>query len=549
MFHIFSSSNSLNETASDQKQKMTVIKPKTSSLVNLNHNNDKLKLTKSSIKQVSILQHNTGANVNDKKLVNRSESSLAHPSTSTGSSTAIAAVEKCVKSNEIKFNEAPTTSSPSTTTTATTTGFNTLKTDLPGRVSFSKNDVYEIDYSDIDNDTDTSRSLDLNESFRKKNVHFEDEYFNKFENANNNNSNAIDAERIYNSITANEMTDSDTKSYSTFKGGNLRCKTDLPVLPEVSENGSTTVSANDSPEKIIEEYKREIENINRQHELETFKWNGCKKELTDKLAEYESHPIDENKKHSDEMNEWNSGSGDSWSSPNHGLPSNLKTKSITTISNTSDDSPTRDSTSTVINNYLKITNQKSSNPIKPSSATIKLKTTKKLTPTTTTAAAAASSVKSRKIKSAQVNCTTTATATTADTKHRMIKAKSVGQLQRLTDIKLNEFQIDKVESWMSTHEDAFSDAGLNSYRKSGKFGSSSNLEYKKAWRETPTSKTDDEGNYSLDDQIDNTSMDGSGCGEIELVLNKLEGRRMKICFGKECLLRRVKRKWNLIFFY
>lgn len=510
---------------SDVKQKTTVIKAKTSSPVN---SNNKLKLAKSSGKQVSILQTDGGKE-------KRHEAGI----TSLPSSS----VEN--RPNEMKSAYAPPPASP------TSSSFNMLKADLPGRVSFSKNDVYEIDYSDIENDTDTSRSVDLNEPFRKKNVHFEDEYFDDDD----------DDDDEYDDGRMNEAAASiqtDVKKHSTFSQtlmhrnpnmakeihdpSNLRCKPDmrLDVLPEEKENGST-IQPNDSSEKIIEEYKREIESINRQHELER-RWNESKinGDVTTTYSDYiNGSPQRSDRKENEKIskNEWHSGS-DSWSSPNHESTANLVSKTKvttttattnTTASNTSDESPTRDSASTVINNYLKITNQKSScNGTKPSSATIKLKTTKKLANTS-----------NRKIKSAQATGTSTGTGidTKSTTTNRLTKAKSVGHLQRVTDIKLNEFQIDKVESWMSTHEDTFSDTGLNSYRKYGKFGSSSNLDYKKTWRETPTSKTDDEGNYSLDDQVDNTSMDGSIGGGIELVLKKLEGRRMQISFGR--LFRRL----------
>lgn len=534
------------KTKPDQKQKTTVIKPKTSSPVN---SNNKLKLAKSSGKQVSIVQSDAGK---DKKQMDTTTSSTLN--TIQGKSKSIYV--------------SPPIASPTATATPTTGGFNTLKTDLPGRVSFSKNDVYEIDYSDIDNDTDTSRSLDLNEPFRKKNVHFEDEYFSKYDDGRPD-ENAMDVRKhTFNQAPMHRLSNTkehhesdnlltDDKEFSTLKSNSLRCKADmrLDVLPEDNENGGNGADSKDRSEKIIEEYKREIESINRQHELER-RWNECKINgdinTNSTTATYSNYFNNVNSSKRTETNEsdkmakdeWHSGGSDSWSSPNHDSTSNLIGKvkvtsannattaaANTTASNTSDESPTRDSASTVINNYLKITNQKSSITSKPGSATIKLRTTKKI-----------ASNPSRKIKSAQTTSSTNMAAatngganTSVDIKpttssSRLTKAKSVGHLQRITDIKLSEFQIDKVESWMSTHEDTFSDTGLNSYRKYGKFGSSSNLDYKKTWRETPT-KTDDEGNYSLDDQIDNTSMDGSIGGGIELVLKKLEGRRMQISFG------------------
>lgn len=413
-------------------------------------------------------------------------------------------------------------------------GFNALKTDLPGRVSFSKSDVYEIDYSDIDNDTDTSRSYDFIESFRKKNVHFEDEYTatkygsdkiaNQLSEMGTDRPKSIQQQSLYEN---NEDT-LDTKQHlSSNMRSKMELSTRLDVLPEDNENGMATTD-NDRSEKIIEDYKREIESINRQHNIQ-LKWNEASASHTDYLpksvdnkqtsTKHLAHAIN-----SDEPND-RSGSGDSWTSRNTDQDKKPFHSSKTNVNcNTSDESATRDSASTVINNYLKITNQKANNASKPSSATIKLKTTKKLH---------VNGGSSGRIKSSQsTNQATRSNGSIA----RIIKAKSANNLNRTADIKLDEFQIDKVESWMSTHKDTFSDAGLNSYRKNGRFGSTSLLDYKKAWRETPLSKTDDEGNYSLDDQIDNTSIDGSTSGEIELVLKKLQGRCMKISFGELCFI-------------
>lgn len=445
-------------------------------------------------------------------------------------------------------------------------GFNTLKTDLPGRVSFSKNDVYEIDYSDIDNDTDTSRSYDFMESFRKKNVHFEDEYtkrskygveriggkisdsenrarpsqplgelFADITGASSKQSTAatsIPTTSSLSTATTITTTTGDDKHLPSMEtmSSNTRTKLELAsrldVLPEGNENGQTVPDNNDSSEKIIEDYKRQIENINRQHEME-MKWNETGASLSDYLPKSGDNKA-QIKMLSDANNLLDdpieySGSGDSWSTPSNGhdnKPTHSTTKA-NNISNTSDDSATKDSTSTVINNYLKITNQKTNGSNKPGSAIIKLRTTKKL-------AANNGGGGGARVRSGQ---SANQASKNLPGSTRLTKAKSATHLHRIADIKLDEFQIDKVESWMSIHNDTFSDAGLNSYRKQGKFGSTSNLDYKKTWRETPLSKTDDEGNYSLDDPVDNTSIDGSSSGEIELVLKKLEGRRMKISFG------------------
>lgn len=325
----------------DQKQKATtVIKAKTSSPVNSNN-----KLAKSNGKQVSILQSDAANNTGkDKKPSNSMEAAALSNSTSKS------------------IYGAPPAS-------PTSGAFGVLKTDLPGRVSFSKNDVYEIDYSDIDNDTDTSRSFDLNETFRKKNVHFEDEYFNKFDDdagtmamGDAKKFHQMPAHRhenrtnISKEISEPNNSLTDEKDYYPLKCNSLRCKADmrldvLDVLPEDNENGSTVIS-NDSSEKIIEEYKREIESINRQHELER-RWNeskingdaGAYSEYLGNMGSPQRNDAKDGEKLTTK-DEWQSGS-DSWSSPNHDTNTNSinKTKA-TTASNTSDESPTRDSAST-----------------------------------------------------------------------------------------------------------------------------------------------------------------------------------------------------------
>lgn len=405
--------------------------------------------------------------------------------------------------------------------------FNVLKADLPGIVSFSKNDVYEIDYSDYE--TDTSRSLEPGELYRKKNVRFEDESFQmsgtngspvEDDNEKNNNSSGSSSRGTSDdgrtSSEATKMVPTSTKEESKYccplKCNHLECSNGKAA-------SASTVSADiDSSERIIEEYKREIEHINRRHELE-LKWSGNQPMAHPEYSNVtnENGISSSNAEASNEFTEkeatdyWDSPDADNSPVAHHSKP---------TTSNASDDSPTRDSTSTVINNYLKT---KANVPPKATSTTsIKVRTS--------SATKKPPNGNGRKIKSAQ-----SGVADKPGQNSKLTKARSISCLQHSANdaAKLNEFHIDKVESWMSTHhEDTFSDTALSTSRKSKFGGSSTNLEYKKAWRETPTSnKTDDEGNFSLDDQLDTNSVDDSSYGEIELVLKKMEGRRMKISFG------------------
>lgn len=491
-------------------------------------------------------------------------------SSSTSSSSTAAPLPSVTKTagNLNKFNDkngskrnfsVPTSSTTTKQSDESSITSSVTKADLPGRVSFSKNAVYEIDYSDFENEMDTIRSPEYNENFRKKNVRFEDDFFNKINDStekkltediddvdgivdNDDDVNIWNVKNIHdenNSIDVKNCIDNDNKYCCSLKCNTLKC----------SNKKSNEINGNDridESERIIEEYKREIRNINRRHELE-LKWSGNKLNATstplvDYLNSNNSHEnVNSDSKNnenltnesnqiiSNEMNELNDNTKDIqkdyWKSPEAGNSPILKTKQES--SNASDDSLARDSTSTVINNYMKTRTVSSpSMATTPASPPIisKVKDNSKIL----------NDIKKpqplniRKIKSQIVNKERVRSAVIGS---KMSKAKSIASIQNRSDSKLNEFHIDKVESWMSAHEDAFSDAGLGTFRK-GKFGSTSNIEYKKSWRETPTSKTDDEGNYSLDDQIDAHSMDGSSFGEIEHVLKKLEGRCMKISFGE-----------------
>lgn len=438
--------------------------------------------------------------------------------------------------------------------------FNVLKADLPGRVSFSKNDVYEIDYSDYENDTDTSRSLEAGEVYRKKNVRFEDEYCqitrasaveenDKITASPKSSSGSSSDDDRTTEISFGEprmvatSTNEEYEYCCPLKCNDFEClngSTAYAPSQPTAMIPTTTAIANpklsiDKSEQIIEEYKREIENINRRHELE-LKWSGNTPKADTEYSHVDGDGAatiianDENdimiqSSPANETNEFidmEKKDGECSSEATNATVANSKRSA--SMSNASDDSPTRDSTSTVINNYLKTKKNAINAPAKAKSMTqIKMQTTsaaKKSLPLQ-------SNGSGRKIKSAQMGA-----ASKPGESLKLTKARSISCLQNDVS-KFNEYQIDKVESWMSTHhEDTFSDTALSTSRKSKFGGSNTNLEYKKAWRETPTSnKTDDEGNYSLDDQLDTNSVDDSSYGEIELVLKKMEGRRMKISFG------------------
>lgn len=470
-----------------------------------------------------------------------------------------------------KDKDTPHQTNAETTSSDSKVTFNMLKADLPGRVSFSKNDVFEIDYSDYENDTDTSRSLEPGEVCRKKNVHFEDEFFqvtgtvasviegkekiNVSSPSSSGGSSDDDRTTEIDSGPAKMVAINDEYKYCcSLKCNDRNCLNESAAYVSVQQPATTkmpllnaahadTNGGIDNSEKIIEEYKREIENINRRHELE-LKWSGNRplphadypngsNEAPQIIANDENNIVivSSNAEPTNEFSEKEQLASDYWSSPDTANSPVANSKRTVSTSNASEDSPTRDSTSTVINNYLKTKNSANNAPPKATSTTSIILRTTSATKKTPPSQSSNGIGNGRKIKSAQCG------AVSKSGQHsKLSKARSISCLQKnANDVtKLNEFHIDKVESWMSTHhEDTFSDTALSTSRKNKFGGSSTNLEYKKAWRETPTSnKTDDEGNFSLDDQLDSNSVDDSSCGEIELVLKKMEGRRMKISFGK-----------------
>lgn len=425
--------------------------------------------------------------------------------------------------------------------------FATLKADLPGRVSFSKNDVYEIDYSDCENDTDTSRSLEPGEVYRKKNVRFEDEFFQV---ASIGASPANESDRIISSSKSNSSNSSDEEGtievncdetekinyFCNLKCNDSKCSHETAsyvpsqpstIISRTKNNAATTVTIDcsdnriDDSDKIIEGFKREMDSIDRRHKLEMKDENDIMHSSSEPRNEIDS------KEQTDSVY-WNSSD----------TTNAVTSKQSACFSNASDDSPTRESISTVINNYKKAKNDISSAQLK-ASATPPVK--QRATSASKKIPAFLSNGNGRKIKSAQ-----TGPSYKSDSSSNLTKARSISCLQNSANdsTKLNEFHIDKVESWMSTHnEDTFSDTAPSTSRKNKFKGNTLNLEYKKAWRETPTSnKTDDEGNFSLDDQLDTHSVEDSSFGEIELVLKKMEGRRMKISFGEYIFSIRIRPK-------
>jgi len=164
----------------------------------------------------------------------------------------------------------------------------------------------------------------------------------------------------------------------------------------------------------------------------------------------------------------------------------LNLKPLNKNSNNGTEHSTKPTSNEVINNYLKATNQ---NDNYTQNSTKQNNLSKTLKPTKVT----------KKLKPS------------APDKVKIVKSK-------LTDHH-DEFQMEKVESWMSIHEKRFSDSKCDIIGENGA--------YNNEWRETPNSKTDDEGNFSFEDPIDDASNEESNYDEIVSVIKEIDEEKIK----------------------
>lgn len=410
---------------------------------------------------------------------------------------------------------------------------NNLKPDLPGRVSFSKNDVF--DYSDCEHSNEhTSANTDtLDDEARLKIIY-------QFHNGNKDshkNSQADTAETNGNDSSENQI---GTSAFCcSMKCNSSGCALTMSMSSEenirdLSKTEPESYNArkfqsNDESDKIIEDYKREIEQLNRQHHKD---YNQASLDKTgDSTAFNPEHMkyFDNNTEHNKSQSRGNSAKTDNSGSNASTAPlllvpicedsqkveesrneiSSKETNGIKSWNNNdlsykspSDDKQLnkpmqynqkpqipehqqvrRDSATVVIQNYLKATNQDKTTTVKLSS---------KCNLTKPSASKKLSNETNRPRSSDK-----TPTPKPTSTKGR-IPSKSASNIRE--DNRLNEFHMEKVESWMSIHE----------FDKSDKDSRTSpenihNEPYNQTWRETPSSKTDDEGNYSFEDQLDGES--------------------------------------------
>uniref|UniRef100_A0A1B0D722 Centrosomal protein of 131 kDa n=1 Tax=Phlebotomus papatasi TaxID=29031 RepID=A0A1B0D722_PHLPP len=327
--------------------------------------------------------------------------------------------------------------------------------DLPGRVSFSTADIHEEDVSEAE-ESETAREA---KKVTKKVVHFNDE----------------------------ALTEKSSE--------------------EASESGKMDVES--SSDQIIEDYRKEIESINRRHEVErklaergTSVANFFDKEY---LLEKETPPEGLEATPRDLMGATSVMDKyfEVMSTPTPELPGSLQGLKITetaTWDNFADFPPKlRDKSGEIISNYLRVSSSDQSDvppaPRRPASSTRKGKNARD----------------SRKSKSALT--TKPPPKVKAPDKAPLKRSKSIPILRNGENAPLDEFHIDKVESWMSIHED--------SYAKKASF-----VEYNREWRDTPSSKTDDEGNFSLEEHGDSFSTE-STYDEIQSIIKEIDADKRK----------------------
>lgn len=110
---------------------------------------------------------------------------------------------------------------------------------------------------------------------------------------------------------------------------------------------------------------------------------------------------------------------------------------------------------------------------------------------------------------------------------KLRRAKSVCSLKE----DLQDYEIDVVDSWMSIN----SGGGRANEHKMDRMRTlmlmkrpqSSHVSYNKEWRDTPTSRTDDEGNFSLEEANDCISNESTTYEELVSIIKEIEADKIK----------------------
>lgn len=356
-----------------------------------------------------------------------------------------------------------------------------IKPDLPGRVSFSKADVYEMDYSDYENEANDQDKEQIND-YSNGNIK-------KYCCELKCNSATCTTERkssVSNSSASGTYTvDSYTENMEKYPTKMNENKKKVYVAQHYQADDD-----DDESDKIIENYKREIETINQQHTNDGNYFNS-KNSSPQRSCPDESSSS--SKTSNDQITEI------SWNQNN--LNNNKPEISSNSTKTQNQKINGKDKSSAVINNYLKATNQENCASSSKKKNNL-VKTVKRPKETNKSKLQLENNTKSRTLSG------------------KKIQSKSSTSRGGCDDSSLEEFHLDKVESWMSIHEFGKEE------REKKNAGSADNIsdasEYNSNWRETPNSKTDDEGNFSYEDQIDSISNAESTYDEIVSVIKEIE---------------------------
>lgn len=365
------------------------------------------------------------------------------------------------------------------------------KPDLPGRVSFSSNDVFEVDYSDF---SDDSRFELTEKTQSKKFVHFREE------------------------------TPTERKSPSDM---NFSQKSD-------------------SSDQIIEEYKKEIENLNRLHVEEIAKLSSEQNDVlffnNNNLMLPVADSMDSTKKsivesYLETIKETENGDIPEQIeiepfTEDEELPAeleidlsrdsrqmSLQMTSTTTWDNAQKEDVLKDLSSSSDEKIETIPEppEKKEPVIKqPPKRPVQPKISQPMTKNIL-----------RKPKTPQhprLNVGKAPTLQQPDP--RLRKSKSVSNLKE--EEHLRDFQMDKVDSWMSIHSKEKEMDSMRSLMLMKRPQSShTHLGYNKDWRDTPSSKTDDEGNFSLEEANDCYSNESTTYDELVSIIKEIEADKKK----------------------
>lgn len=349
---------------------------------------------------------------------------------------------------------------------------NQEKPDLPGRVSFSKSDVYEIDFSDYEND---------NEILAKFSTSANKTSFNKLVRS----SSSIN--------TRQDDCDQDLQSFCcSLKCNSMACTIDesetastdkISTKDEHSDHLDTTPDTN----AVIEDYKKEIESLNRKHENDIAEREEAIDAVSLSPAKHDV-PRLQFTNYSDSV----ASSGDNTNITKKynektafNNSNSLNLANLKPLNNSGDsEHHSKPTSNEVINNYLKTTNQKD----------IYTQSTPK-----------------------QNNLSMAPKPTKFSKKTKQPLSDKTKSKLKLGE-NLDEFQMEKVESWMSIHEKSFSNSKCDIVDGGA---------YNNEWRESNSHKTDDEGNFSFEDPIDDTSNEESNYDEIVSVIKEIDEEKIK----------------------